>query len=79
MNDRNRAIDRVNRTKYRKDNGVVATKSNNSRMVLSIKRDGDELLPSERVVTQRRESLALKQCLVTLLYLLDSKFVVIRP
>ena len=79
VNDWNGAIDWVNRTKYRKDDGVVTTKSNNSRMVLSIKGDGDELLPSERVITQRRESLAMKQSLVTLLYLLDSKLVVIWP
>ena len=77
VDDGDGSVNRVDRPKQRKDDCVVATKCDDPRMMFSIERDGSKFLPSHRIVTQRRICFTVKQRLVSVFDLLDSKFVVI--
>lgn len=78
MNNADRPIDRIDRSEKRQNDGVVSSEGNHSGMINAIKRDRNQRLSSERVITQRRESWTLKQRLVTMLNLLDGVVIIIR-
>ena len=51
VNDGDGSVNRVDRSKQRKDDCVIATKCDNPRVVFAVERDGNKFLPSHRVVT----------------------------
>ena len=61
MNDANRAIGRVDRSKDGQYDGVVSAECDDPWVMLSIFRDWDEGLAGDRIVPQRRESRPLEQ------------------
>jgi hypothetical protein len=77
MNHADRTICRVNGSQNRQYNSVITTKSDNPRVMLAIKRDGNKWLAGDRVVTQWRKCRTLEKGLVAVFYLLDSILVVV--
>lgn len=59
MDDTDRTVGRVDGPEQRKDDSVITTKGNDPRMVFAIERDRSKWLAGDRVITQRRVSLAL--------------------
>ncbi len=79
VDDRNGSVSRINRTQKRKNNGVITTEGNDTRVVFTIDREGRQGLASRRIVPQRRVRFAVQQRFVPFFNLFYSDFVVVGP
>ncbi len=77
VNHRDLSISGIDRSEKWEYNGVITAKSNDARVMLPIGRDGNEGLPSERIITQWAGRNAMQQCLMALLNLIDSESIVV--
>jgi hypothetical protein len=57
---------------------MVTTKRDDARVIFPVKRNGNKLLPSHRIVTQWRICFTVKQSLVSVFNLLNCILVVVR-
>jgi hypothetical protein len=78
VNHADLAVCRINGSQNGQYNGVVTSKSDDSRVILAIKRDRDQRLACDGVVAQRGEGWALKERFMAMFYLLDGMLIVIR-
>ena len=78
VDNRDRAVSTVDRPEERKNDRVVASQSDNARVVLAICRDRLERLSGGRVVPEGREGRTMEKLLVTVFDLLDRELVVVR-
>ena len=79
VDDGDGSVSGVNRSKQWKDDCVVTTKRNDARVIFPVKRNGNKLLPSHRIVTQWRICFTVKQGLVSVFNLSNCILVVVRP
>lgn len=57
---------------------MISTERDNPRVILAVDGNWSERLPSDRVVTQRRERRTLEESFVAVLNLLNSVVIVVR-
>ena len=78
VDDRNLAVRTVDGSQERKNDSVVATKRNDTRVVLAVGGKRDERLATECIITERREGRAMKEFLMAIFDLLDGEVVIVR-
>ena len=78
MDNGNLTVGTVNGPQEGKDNCVVPAESDDTRVVLAIRRERNKRLASEGVVAERREGRTVEERLVAVLDLLDGVLVVVR-
>ena len=77
MYDRDWSVNWMDWSQQWQNDGMVTTKGNNSRMVISVNRNWKKLLSRDRIIAQGGVCFTLKQALVTVLNLLDCEIIVV--